>query len=124
MEDHLAAGRAFPPKIFRRLAAAFADQFLDAGTDEIGDPVHARTLASEPAWMESARARQSSATAATIRSRPASWFSAMTVTMAEPTTAAAAMLAIWAACAGVRMPNPTATGRLLAFLIRANAAFT
>ena len=45
-------------------------------------------------------------------------------TSAEPTTAASATRAMAAACAGVRMPKPTATGSALWRRRRATAAPT
>ena len=65
MEDHLAAGRAFPPEIFRRIAAALAlagHQALDPGTDDIGDPVHAGPYHWRAAWVEPASCVASSST--------------------------------------------------------------
>src|SRR5262249_27205910 len=98
--DHLAAGRAFGPEVLRHILL-LADQRADARADEVGEPVHARAP------------RTALASCSTVDKTPATGSFALITwsTSTVPTTAPSATRAIAAACSGVRMPKPTATGR-------------
>src|SRR5579864_9603472 len=125
-EKHLAAIRAFLPKILRHFRLRSNDG-ADLRQDEIRQPVH-RAVSFCRAWRTpSAKARTSASTAPTrvgsafpAESREA----AMRSTSAEPTTAASATRATSCACAGVRMPKPTATGKVVCRFSLATAAVT
>ena len=90
-------------------------QALDAGTDEIGDPVHALHLSTRTrphAWNRP-EPRHSSSTVGDdpARARPFAGFPRHALTMAEPTTARVGDAGDAPACSGVLMPKPTAQGR-------------
>src|SRR5690606_16718244 len=119
MEDHLRAARALMPQIVRGLPP---DELLQLGPNEIGQPAHARALRTPPE-----RSRTSESTLSTISSGSGfscSRQSAIRCTSAEPTTAASATRATSAACSGVLMPKPTASGRSVCRRSRSTAAAT
>ncbi len=113
VEDHLLALRAFLPEIVGH--ARLARERLQLGADEVGEPVHGVRV---PSGAPCARARRRPA-AEPSRARPrrrrfrrrSPPGRRCADTSAEPTTAASATRATAAACSGVLMPKPTATGR-------------
>src|SRR6185312_7339267 len=99
------------------------DRLLDRADlrqNEIRQPVHARALRTP---LLKALTSPSTASMRSGVALPfASSEDATRSTSAEPTTAASATFATAAACAGVRMPKPTATGSSVCFFSRVTAA--
>src|SRR5579863_6527855 len=125
-EEHLAAIRAFLPKIFRHFRLRSNDG-ADLGQDEIRQPVHRAgsfCRAWRTPWAKACTSASTAPTSVGIALPSESSEAAMRSTSAEPTTAASATRATSCACAGVRMPKPTATGKVVCRFSRATAAVT
>ena len=140
--DHLAGVGAFDPQVVRRLAA-WSTSLRTPGAICASQPPRSRAALGVGCFLR----RQAMALAFSRRcaaragaqpgrgprrspalSRPDHAFcahgSAMASTRAEPTTTPSAIAGDAAACSGVRMPKPTATGRPLAARARATAGAT